>query len=130
MLRDPCFIAAHRNDDRAFTRQRILTFPVRVSFLLCVFKGGLQTLLDELFATLDASGMRAVTKSALSQARQKLKATVFEALNERLLCSLAALQPEPRWQGLRLVATDSTTPRLPNWQESQDEFGVQYDTAG
>ena len=74
--------------------------------------------------------MRAVTKSALSQARQKLKASAFEALNERLLCSLAALQPEPRWQGLRLVATDSTTLRLPHWQENQDEFGVQYDTAG
>ncbi|MGY6214397.1 transposase domain-containing protein [Methylolobus aquaticus] len=115
LLRAPSFIAAHRTDDRAFTRQRILTFPVLVSFLLCAFKGGLQTLLDELFATLDAAAVRAVTKSALSQARQKLKATVFEALNERLLCSLAALQPEPRWQGLRLVATDSTTLRLPNW---------------
>jgi hypothetical protein len=103
---------------------------VLVSFLLCAFKGGLQTLLDELFATLDASGVRAVTKSAVSQARQKLKATVFEALNERLLCSLAALQPEPRWRGLRLVATDSTTLRLPNWPENQEEFGVQHDTAG
>lgn len=74
--------------------------------------------------------MRAVTKSAVSQARQKLKATVFEALNERLLGALAAWQPEPRWQGLRLVATDSTTLRLPNWPETQAEFGVQYDTAG
>lgn len=101
-----------------------------VSFLLCAFKGGLQTLLDELFATLDASGGRAVTKSALSQARQKLKASAFEALNERLLCSLAALQPEPRWQGLRLVAADSTTLRLPNWPENQHAFGVQHDTAG
>jgi hypothetical protein len=130
LLRDPAFIATHRTHDRAFSRQRVLTFPVLVSFLLCAFKGGLQTLLDELFATLDASSVRAVTKSALSQARQKLKATVFEALNERLLCSLAALQPEPRWQGLRLVATDSTTLRLPHWQENQDEFGVQYDSAG
>lgn len=74
--------------------------------------------------------MRRVTKSAVSQARQKLKASAFEALNERLLCSLAAVQPEPRWQGLRLVATDSTTLRLPNWPENQDEFGVQYDTGG
>ncbi len=71
-----------------------------------------------------------MTKSALSQARQKLNASAFEALNERLLCSLSALQPEPRWQGLRLVATDSITLRLPNWPEDQHEFGVQYDTAG
>lgn len=71
-----------------------------------------------------------MTKSALSQARQKLKASVFEALNERLLISLAALMPEPRWRGLRLVATDSTTLRVPPWQENQDAFGVQYDTGG
>jgi len=71
-----------------------------------------------------------VTKSALSQARQKLKASVFEALNERLLCSLATLLPEPRWRGLRLVATDSTTLRLPAWPENQAEFGVQFDSQG
>jgi hypothetical protein len=71
-----------------------------------------------------------VTKSALSQARQKLKASVFEALNERLLCSLATLLPEPRWRGLRLVATDSTTLRLPPWPENQAEFGVQSDNSG
>ena len=71
-----------------------------------------------------------MTKSALSQARQKLKASAFEALNERLLGALSAWQPEPRWQGLRLVATDSTTLRLPNWPENQHEFGVQHDTAG
>jgi hypothetical protein len=87
-------------------------------------------LLDEFFATLQAPLPRMVTKSALSQARQKLKATVFEALNERLLCALAALLPEPRWRGLRLVATDSTTLRLPAWLENRDEFGVQFDNQG
>jgi hypothetical protein len=73
---------------------------------------------------------RAVTKSALSQARKKLKASVFEALNLRLLGSLAAHAPEPRWRGLRLVAADSTTLRLPNWLENQQEFGVQWDDNG
>jgi hypothetical protein len=103
---------------------------VLVSFLLCSFKGSLQTLLDDLFATLDGASLRAVTKSAVSQARQKLKATAFAALNDSLIGLLNELLPEPRWQGLRLVATDSTTLRLPPWQENQDEFGVQTDTAG
>ena len=124
------FIATHRTHETAFSRQRILTFPVLVAFLLCAFKGSLQSLLDELFATLNGSLVRVVSKSALSQARQKLKATVFEALNERLLCSLAALLPEPRWRGLRLVAVDSTTLRLPPWLENQAEFGVQLDSGG
>jgi hypothetical protein len=73
---------------------------------------------------------RAVTQSALSQARKKLKASVFEALNLRLLGSLATHAPEPRWRGLRLVAADSTTLRLPNWLENQLEFGVQWDDNG
>ncbi|MBK8815557.1 MAG: hypothetical protein IPN42_08675 [Methylococcaceae bacterium] len=55
---------------KPFTRQRVLTFPVLVSFLLCAFKGSLQTLLDDLFATLEGSSLRTVSKSAVSQARQ------------------------------------------------------------
>ncbi len=87
-------------------------------------------MLDELFAALNGSLSRVVSKSALSQARQKLKASVFEALNERLLSSLAALLPEPRWRGLRLVAVDSSTLRPPSWPENQAEFGVQLDSSG
>jgi len=101
---------------------------VLVSFLLCAFKGSLQTLLDDLFTTLDGHSLRAVSKSAVSQARQKLKATAFEALNDSLIGLLNELLPEPRWQGLRLVATDSTTLRLPLWLENQAEFGVQTDS--
>lgn len=66
----------------------------------------------------------------MSQARKKLKATAFEALNGKLLGATEALLPEPRWHGFRLVAADSTTLRLPNWRENQAEFGVQQDTGG
>jgi hypothetical protein len=55
---------------------------------------------------------------------------VFEALNQRLLDLLTTLLPEPRWRGLRLVATDSTTLRVPPWLENQAEFGVQMDSGG
>jgi len=51
-------------------------------------------------------------------------------LNQRLLGSLALHSPEPRWRGLRLVATDSTTLRLPNWLENQEAFGIQWDNHG
>jgi hypothetical protein len=129
-LRDPDFIAAHRVNPHDFSRQRVLTFPVLVAFLLCPWKAGLQTLLDELFETLTGQVGRAVSKSALSQARQKLKASAFEALNDQLLISLDTFWPEPRWRGLRLVAADATTLRLPNWPENQAELGVQIDPAG
>lgn len=126
----PDFIAAHRTHDKAFTRQRVLTFPVLVAFLLCAFKGSLQTLLDDLFSTLGGGLLRTVSKSAVSQARRKLKASAFEALNDSLVGLLNELLPEPRWCGLRLVATDSTTLRLPPWPENRAEFGVLTDTAG
>lgn len=35
LLHSPGLIAAHRTHDKAFTRQRVLTFPVLASFLLC-----------------------------------------------------------------------------------------------
>lgn len=129
-LHHPEFISAHRADTKAFSRQRTLTFPVLVSFLLCAWKGGLQTLLDELFESLSGQLARAATKSAVSQARRKLKASAFVALNDRLLSSLDAQWPVPRWRGFRLVAADATTLRLPNNPQTQAEFGVQADPSG
>lgn len=108
----------------------MLTFPVLVAFILSAWKGGLQTLLDELFESLTGQAGRLVTKSAVSQARQKLKASAFEALNAQLLAALDQHWPERRWQGLRLVAVDATTLRLPNNPENQAEFGVQTDPTG
>jgi hypothetical protein len=124
-LRDPAFVDAHRASPKDFTRRRVLTFQAVAAFLLCAWKDGLQTLLDTLFESLSGCPLRAVTKSALSQARQKLKASAFEALNERLLTSLEVFWPEPRWRGLRLVAADGTCLRLPDWPENRAEFGVQ-----
>ena len=46
------------------------------------------------------------------------------------MAAIAGLLPEPRWRGLRLVATDSTTLRLPNWLENHEDFGVQWDRDG
>ena len=46
------------------------------------------------------------------------------------MAAIARLLPEPRWRGLRLVATDSTTLRLPNWLENHEDFGVQWDRDG
>jgi len=131
MLSDPAFIASHRTDGRAFTRNRVLSFPTVVSFLLSAVKGALQAELDAFFAALAGQGtlLRQVTKSAFSQARQKLRASVFPALNERLLTH-AAPAPSERWRGWRLVAADSTTLRLPDTPKLWAAFGKQTDSAG
>lgn len=97
---------------------------------MSAWKGGLQTLLDDFFSTLNGTLERVVTKSALSQARRKLKASAFTALNECLLSSRSNRLPEPLWNGFRLVAGDSTTLRVPPNGENQDKFGVQHDQSG
>jgi hypothetical protein len=97
---------------------------------MSAWKGGLQTLLDDFFATLNGTLERVVTKSALSQARRKLKSSAFTALNERLLSSRAKHLSEPIWNGFRLVAGDSTTLRVPPNSENRDKFGVQHDQSG
>lgn len=92
-------------------------------FLLCAFKGSLQTLLDDLFATLDNGLLRTVSKKRRFPSPAKTQSpTAFEALNYNLVGLLNELLPEPRWQGLRLVATDSITLCLPPWLENQAEF--------
>lgn len=83
-----------------------------------------------MFESLTGQAKRTVTKSAVSQARRKLKATAFEALNDQLLSSLDTHWPEPRWRGFRLVAADATALRLPNNAENQAEFGVQTAPGG
>jgi hypothetical protein len=98
-----------------------------VAFLLCAWKGGL---LDELFSSLGTTLQRTVGKSALSQARQKLKASAFVELNQCLRDLAEAHCPTPRWLGLRLVACDATTLRLPNNPKTAAEFGLQHDRHG
>lgn len=97
---------------------------------MCAWKGGLQNLLDELFSSLGTTLQRTVGKSALSQARQKLKATAFVELNQRLLGLAEAPWPSPRWRGLRLVACDATTLRLPDNPKTRAEFGLRHDRHG
>lgn len=128
-MHDPAFIAAHRTKASAFTRNRTLNFATLVSFLLSSFGGALQRELDAFFAAVAGRSalLRQVTKSALSQARQKLKASVFEALNALLI---AQGTDGERWRGFRLVAADSTTLRLPDRPALWKVFGQNTDSAG
>lgn len=129
-LVDPAFIAAHRVNPTAFTRRRCLGFAVVVALLLGGFRSGLTALLDEFFQQLTGTLERQVTKSALSQARYKLKASAFTALNEEVLVWAEAQQPAPRWHGWRVMAGDGTTLRLPCWPDTQATFGVQMQYDG
>ena len=115
-----------------FTRRRTLTFATLVACLARGMMRGLQGELDDFFARVASQPhlLRAVSKSAFSQARKKLRPSVFLALNDILLKRWEQTQQTPRWHGFRLLAGDGTTLRLPNVPEVIDSFGVHGDRWG
>jgi hypothetical protein len=78
------FMVRHRETEKSFTRNRCLTFIVLITFLLNLLKRSQQDELDEFFKLLNGTevAVRTVTKSALTQARKKLKAEAFVELNQ------------------------------------------------
>jgi len=78
-LKAPDFLERHRQSAQDFTRHRCLPFGVVVMFLLNLIKRSLQDELDQFFNLEEGAAVapRTVTKSAFSQARQKLKAEAF-----------------------------------------------------
>lgn len=131
-LESETFIAAHRTSATDFTRRRTLTFSTLVTTLAQGFVKGLQSELDDFFGRLSnrATFVRAVSKSAFSQARKKLCPSVFRALNDLLLTQWEAAVAVPRWHGFRLLAGDTTTLRLPTLPETVEAFGTHGDRWG
>lgn len=84
----------------------------------------LQRLLDE--ASMNAL---AVTKGAISQARQKVKASALAALNQVVVAEAEAAGERARWLGHRLLAVDGSSLRLHDPQLVQ-HFGGQRHRRG
>ena len=73
------FMTENRRSAKDFSRKRCLTFVIVLVFLMNMIKRAIQDELDEFFKALDAEPIacRHVSKSAFTQARQKLKHTAF-----------------------------------------------------
>lgn len=124
-LTAPDFLERHRRSTKDFTRQRCLPFVVVVLFLLNLVKRALQDELDEFFK-LDsgaAVAVRVVTKSAFSQARQKLKAEAFMELNDVQVQYFYDHFSYQTWYGFRLRAVDGSTVQLPDTPDIVTHFG-------
>lgn len=120
------FLRRHRRSDKDFTRQRCLSFVVVILFLLNLVKRALQDELDAFFKLDSAANVatRVVTKSAFSQARQKLKAEAFVELNGVQMNYFYTHFPYQTWQGLRLLAVDGSTAQLPATPDIVAHFGL------
>lgn len=132
VINRPEFVERHRQSEKDFTRQRWLTFLTVVFFLLNMIKRAIQDELDEFFKLIQSGqvAQRVVTKSAFSQARQKLKYTAFVELNAAQVSYFYQHFEPQSWHGLRLLAMDGSMADLPNTVTICDHFGVWRPAAG
>jgi hypothetical protein len=125
-LHDCQFIGRHRVRAEDFTRQRQLTFPVVMLFVLQKTVKSIQRHLHEFLDELSAGQLfEPVTAGAWTHARAKLKHTAFIELNQQVVLPAVNQQNDQlkRWRGHRLFGHDSSWLRLPDSQELAEEFG-------
>jgi hypothetical protein len=127
-LLDPAFRARHRVRPQDFTRQRQLTFPLIMLFIL---QKSLKSIKNHLTEFLDSLVPGEVFEppdtGAVTHARAKLKDSAFIELNRDCLLPAAYRSQRPvlRWRGHRLLGADSSLMRLPNEPELGEIFGWQ-----
>ena len=125
-LHDPEFRARHRVLDQDFTRNRQLTFPVIMLFVLQKTVKSIQKHLHEFFEELSQGDwFQTLTPGAVTHARAKLKPSAFVELNQQVVLPMVSEQNFPlrRWHGHRLFGHESSLLRLPNTEELAQEFG-------
>ena len=125
-LCDRDFIARHRVRPEDFTRQRQLTFPVVMLFVLQKTVKSIQRHLHEFLGELAGEALfEPVTAGAFTHARAKLKHTAFIELNQQVVLPMLAQQGRRlrQWRGHRLLGQDSSLIRLPDSPELAEQFG-------
>jgi hypothetical protein len=132
VLESDDFKQRHRRSEKDFTRKRSLTFNLVILFLLNMVKRSLQDELDEFFKVLSgqAIALRMVSKSAFTQARQKLNYTAFIELNRTQVTYYETHYAPLRWHGMRLLAMDGSMVQLPRLEAIGQHFGVWHPASG
>ena len=129
LLCDEDFSHRHRVRPEDFTRQRQLTFPVVMLFILQKTVKSIQRHLHEFLNELAGGELfEPVSASAWSHARVKLKHTAFIELNEQVVLPWMGAEEQNktlrRWRGHRLLGVDSSLIRLPDSEELRSQFSL------
>lgn len=106
-----------QNPGRDFTRNRKLPFCTMISFILNLHGGSLTNEIIDFFRRDDA-----VSSSAISQKRDKLKAEAFRSLLIGFNQSMNANVPAKTWNGMRILAADGSDIQIPTNPEDTDSF--------
>lgn len=110
----------------SFSRDRVLTFRVLLSFLMTNLQKGIQreiALFSEAILS-EGGSVPEVSKAAFCKARKKLKPSAFVALSDIVLQKFYESDQPLLWHGHRLLAVDGSSAELPNSEEIQEHFGV------
>jgi len=117
----------YRKSSTDFTRQRLLPFSYLVVLMLSGHKLSLQNALNKFFKAL-GKVFQVPTGSAYCQARQKIKAEVFEHLNASVRDDFYELYGQEekvkKWHGHRLLGSDGTYLNVPDTKELRKAFSV------
>jgi len=103
-----------------FTRRRQLPFTTLIALIMNLIRKSLQVEIGSFTRFLN---IRSFSKQAFSKARKKLSSVVFELLNEKLLVEFYTDNDFKIYKGLRVLAIDGSTLRLPNEEELYESFG-------
>jgi hypothetical protein len=119
------FLVRHRKNKSDFTRNRTLTFPRLISFLMNAVNGSIQSELSRFFQVLEDApvALTQVTTAAFSKARKKLSHHAFIELNHTLIEEFYKRYDYKRWHGFRLLAVDGSVTQLPTSDALWDYFG-------
>ena len=131
-ITSPDFLAQHRQSEKDFTRNRSLTFPRLITFMLNMINGSIQSELSRFFKVIDDSpiAINSVTTAAFCKARKKFSYTAFKALNSCLIDTFYNSSHVRKWNGHRLLAVDGSVTSLPNTSVLLEHFGKARSHAG
>ncbi len=116
-----------RMNAKDFIRERILTFPVLVLFLINLAKKTLQVSLKDFCKTFS---ILTVTKQAFSKARKKLSPNTFKILNSKLVQEYYTDNEFLTWNGFRLMGIDGSDIQVPQKEELINCFGTAKNQRG
>lgn len=120
------FIFKQKDGEKSFSRDRVFTFGVLLSFLMTNLQKGLQREIAAFAEAIQSDGgsIPEVSKAAFCKARKKLKPEAFLELDKIVLQNFYESQEADLWNGYRLIGVDGSTVELPNSPEIQEKYGV------
>lgn len=123
MIGSDGFKEEHRQSERDFTRNRVLTFVGLVVSQINLMSKSLSVEVSRFVERFIGAGCD-YSKQAYSKCRSKLKAEAFTALNRRLVGRFYADGDYSKWQGYLTLAVDGSTLQLPESAALIGKFGL------